>query len=206
LFVREVKNERLRIISNLNTFVSLCNLLLSVKNYPCPSPPVILSVMWQGGNCFLCEMETGLTVWLAWRSRAVRQRQRKKIDRLTDTQSADLLAQNALRFTLVKIKFMIRKKQMSICYSVRRYLSIAQSDRNRDFYTTALCIVPCGNQTKSHQFNNFSTSSDSFIYQFLYRIPKILFQLYLSVYCSCISDNESCSWQRCSVRLLMPDW
>ena len=109
------------------TLRDLSFFFLSVKNYSRPSPPVISSVNWQDGSYFLHEMAAGTTALVAERSTTLE----TEGDRHAVCWFL-LLAQNKLSFTPVKIKFMIRRKQTSIYYLLRHYLSIAQSDRLRD--------------------------------------------------------------------------
>lgn len=141
-----------------------------MKNYTCPSPLVFSSVIWQGGNCFLCELEIGLVVWLACWSMAL------ETETERDIPSADSFLSRKTRYALhlSRLKFMIRKKQTSICYSARRYLPIAQSDRNRDFYMTALCVVPCSNERERSISITFQLVLTLLFVSF-FRIPKILF-------------------------------
>lgn len=97
------------------------------------SPPVTSSVIWQGGNCCLCETRkrSGGVAGMTKRGR-LRETERHAVYRWFPP------AQKELSFTRVKIKFTIGMKQTSIGYSARRYLPIALFDRNRDSYTTAL--------------------------------------------------------------------
>lgn len=97
-------------------------------------------------------------------------------DRERDIPSADFFLSRKTRYALhlSRLKFMIRKKQTSICYSARRYLPIAQSDRNRDFYMTALCVVPCSNERERSISITFQLVLTLLFVSF-FRIPKILF-------------------------------